>query len=187
MKMRNVSVILLTFFLGMGSCNANAAIFNAGFKWTGELGYTVEGSFSYEGSSPNSVYAYGISQIQGLDYLAVSFYDPGQNLLFSTVNVSEGNSVYDSLIFNFDTVAKALVSSFDMGRDSQDGDFHLSGGIGGTSKLIDYPNADTLDMIADGTSIITIDEPPSISLIVLAVPFLVRRSKMEIGPQIPKL
>ncbi len=60
---------------------------NANFKWTGEVGYTVEGVFSYDDNSPNPVSAYGTGLTQGLDYLSVLHY----SLQFEEVGTVERN------------------------------------------------------------------------------------------------
>jgi len=171
MTLRNLAVYWLTACLALAGLGAGAATLSTTFAWAGENGYSVVGHFSYDGNATNPVSAHGLGPTQGIEYLEVFFYDPGHTLLFSTVDVSGGNSVYDYLDITFDTAALSFRNGFDMGGNAQAGDLYLSGSIGNSSYLLDY-DANPLDLITDGTAI-TVPEPASFSLLAFGLAALV--------------
>ncbi|MFM8333140.1 MAG: hypothetical protein ACKN9T_15755 [Candidatus Methylumidiphilus sp.] len=163
MKINNSVMGFLACALVSTSFSAGAEVLNAGLKWTGEGGYTVEGQFSYDDAFAIAE-GLGAGATTGFQDLAVAFYDPGHNLLFSVVNIAGGVSSYDFLNVTFDTVTQAFTGAFDIGRESDTpGDLYLAGTIGGSSDLFNH-NADSLDLITSGTTIAVIPIPATVWL-----------------------
>lgn len=153
---------------------AHATLIDAGFRWTGDAGYLVEGLFTYD-DSYTIVSAIGAGPTIGLEELTVSFYDPSMTLLATHDDVTGGVSNYGALEFHFDTTLMQFVDGtrFDMGWDSYPnsvvGDMWIVGVIGSYSQLNAYPSP--LDQITNNTTLemFSVSEPSSLSLLGLGI------------------
>lgn len=174
MKINNSVVGFPACALMSTSFSAGTEVLNAGLKWTGEGGYTVDGQLSYNNAF-SIAEASGAVATTGFEDLAVEFYDPGHNLLFSVVNITGGVSSYDHLNLTFDTVTQEFTGIFEVGRESDTpGDLYLAGTIGGSSYLFNF-NVDSLDLITSGTTIAVTPVP------IPAVAWLLGRASASLG------
>jgi hypothetical protein len=168
-------------FVSASFC-ANAGIAYDGhneFKWTGEQGYTVEGTFTYD-NTLSIVSGYGSGPTAGIENLSVSFFNPSHNLVFSVAEVVDGVSSYDYLSFTFDTILFQVIGdinqAFDIGRVDLSGDYHVAGIIGGASDLFDF-NTNSIDSISSGTQFSVVPEPSSLALFTVGLAALAARKR----------
>lgn len=134
--------------------SAQAALIDATYSWTGEDGYSAIISFTYDDAFA-IVSGEDVGPTTGLESLSVQFFDPGNTLLGSYVDVTGGVSSYEYLFFFYDTVAMQFVpgSQFDVGWDLGDpGDTYLYGEIDGTAYLFTVEDAEDDHLELDYTS-----------------------------------
>ncbi len=179
MKLKKAVGFFLSVGLALVSQGIQAEIIPRVFNWLGSNGYSVQGHFSYDNSVSTPIIGNGLGDTQGLEYLNVSFYDSDKKLLFSTVDVAGGQSVYGDLIFIYDSLAGAFQNnfSFNMGENSQTGDLVLGGIIGESSSILNFDSEQLSGIDWDTT--ITIPEPSSLSLALPGLAFLVARPKRK--------
>jgi hypothetical protein len=104
---------------------SNAEVKDAIITWTGNAGYHVHISMTYDdsfatvgawGAPPSSV---GTPTNQGISRLSVDFYSPSsQRPVFSFDDISNGTINYRFLSIDFDTSSRTLFGSLDVGKDS---------------------------------------------------------------------
>jgi hypothetical protein len=109
---------LLCVLFAVPMC-ARAIPMNGLFQWTGDLGYSVEATFTYDSSVPTVVGVPPSIGNVGLIDLYVSVFDPGGALLDGGYDVIAGITQYPWLEFSFDTATLDLSSGsfLDIGWD----------------------------------------------------------------------
>jgi len=139
---------------------AQASLITRQFEWSGEDGYTANGTFVYDDAFAIVTHGSGDygsrdgTPTAGLEELVISFFDPDDILLSTHVDVSGGVSSYSYLSFQFDTASQQLFGFFDMGQDDQiTGEHYIAGEIGGGSELRSVELQSVLDAFAGGTEI----------------------------------
>lgn len=147
------------------------------FDWTGNAGYSAQGSFAYDETQ-----GYSTIDISKLQSLTVSFFDPNKKLLNTFVPVSSGSIFYDFLDFNYNPATKSLFGFFDVGQDNnQTTDYYLFGNIGLNLSLRN-PTEGTIDSnngAINVTGTTSVPEPLATSGIVLAggIGWLMKRNQ----------
>lgn len=152
---------------------ANAAQVTAIYETTFDGGHRAEGTIIYDDAIP-IVSGFGLGAANGIEFLDVTFFDPGNSELFSVVDVTGGVSSYFFLTTEFDTTTPnfLLGSPFDIGEDTGTlGEFFMSGSIGGASNLFDVPALNVIDTANPTTFTVSIIPEPS-GLVVGLIGFL---------------
>lgn len=156
--MRIRSCILAAALAAAPALSAQAALVDAQYMWTGDDGYSAIISFTYDDAFA-IVSGEDVGPTTGLESLSVQFFDPGNALLGSYVDVTGGVSSYEYLFFFFDTVTLQFVpgSQFDVGWDVGDlGDTYLYGEIEGTAYLFTVEDVEEDHLELDFTSELTL-------------------------------
>lgn len=159
---------------------AQSALVSTNFSWTGDAGYSAKGTFIYDDSFA-LIDAEGIEYgdfNDGLDYLAISFYDSSNSLLHSAVNVQSGVVLYDWLDFTFNPSTHAFEGEFDMGSDTNtDGEYYINGEINGPSTLVKVNGTDLDGLAATSIKVGSVPLPGAISLFLTGILGLFGMSK----------
>ncbi|MEH2445174.1 MAG: PEP-CTERM sorting domain-containing protein [Nostoc sp.] len=148
------------------------------FDWTGNVGYSARGSFSYDETQ-----GYTTIDSSKLQSIAVSFFDPSKKLLNSFAPVINGSIVYDFLGFNYDTATKSLFGYFDVGQDNAQGTDYYLFGIVGLNLSLRNPTEGTIDQnnrLINVTPMTPVPEPLTTGSIVLTggIAWLVKRRQV---------
>lgn len=171
--MIKMKIITLVVSLLLAPSFVSASLINVDFSWTGDSGYTMDGSMIYEEGMETVSYSGGSGS--GVQDMTVSFYNPS-NVLLNTFSQITANVVqYTSyLTFSYDTSSQSFSDSFDFGRDDNvAGNYYFSGAVGGGAYLYDAGTGSILD-----SSVTTvIPEPSSVALVsgISALIFFFRR------------
>jgi hypothetical protein len=116
---------------------ATAASVVKNFGWTGDDGYYMAGSFTYDDSF-SIIYANSDGSTDGLDELSASFFDSGHILVETYQNVTAGVSSNHYLRFSSDTSTMSPTpgSVFDVGHGARvEGELFFVGFEGGNAFL----------------------------------------------------
>src|SRR5439155_8662951 len=134
-------ILLLVLVSGcLLASKSKADVRDAIITWTGDAGYRARITMSYDDAFA-SVAAWGGGPFsgtptnQGISQLSVEFFNPSLQPIFSTNDISNSVSTYRFLSIGFDTGAKTLFGSLDVGKDSfaegepgsSAGQFYLNG------------------------------------------------------------
>lgn len=162
---------------------SHAAMVTFDYNWTGDGGYKVRGSFSYdEATAPANIVETGAGQRSNLTSLSVAFFDPSNTPLQSFNTVVNGVSNSTFFVFRFDTSTETLFGGFNFGGGTGTlGEQFFNGSIGGLTRLrqIDTPNPDIL-LDSQSSGVINVQrqvaaavpEPSALALVGLALGLL---------------
>ena len=152
------------------SSTVHAALVPADFSWVGDAGYKVQGTFIYDDAFA-LIEAEGSERgdfNNGLDYLEVTFLDPGNSVLLNVTNAQNGIVTYEWLQFQFNPATATFEDGFDMGRDlGASGDYYVFGTIGDVSSIVDVDSRDDLDSQTSTTITVSVPVPGALSLVLL--------------------
>ncbi len=161
--------------------SASAITYN--FDWTGDSGYSVTGSFSFdESTAPATISKSGLGATNDLETLIVSFFDPSSTPLGTFNNVVGGVSSYQYLNFNFDTVNESFTGFIDIGEDTDTNnpnEYYLFGTIPNleifnpASGTVDNGNS-PINVAADSASV-PFEFSPSLGLLLMGGIFGISR------------
>ena len=132
---RRAGTALVLALSGDLAQKAQAVTFN--FNWQGDLGYSVQGTFSYDaGTAPAILSESGAGPTSNLQSLSVAFFDPANIPLQSFTTVVGGVSGSPYFAFNFDTTSSALIGSLNIGGGTGViGEQFFSGTLGSLLRL----------------------------------------------------
>ncbi len=181
------TLLLVATCVALGTASVHADLVDATFRWEGDSGFVVSGNIRYD-DAINPVVGSGFGATTGLDFLDLSVFDPADTLLFSTTNVSGGNSDYQYLNVSIDTVAQVISagSTFDIGDDSLAGDpneYFLFGTVGSSIVLFNGQSA-TIDRNSGDvafTSSAPVPEPAALGLVGAAVALSALRRRRQVS------
>ena len=144
---------------------AQAALVEYNWTWAGDLGYTAQGSMTYDNSYATYTYSEGsLASDNAVEDMTISFYDPESTLLGSFAQITSGETIYDQyLTFTFDVASQTIAAYndyMDMGKDdSNEGEYYMYWEPEG-SELWDVGNNSVLD-----TNFNVIPEPATFAFV----------------------
>ena len=111
---------ILLFAIGMGLSIAQAAMVIDTISWTGDGGYSMRGTLSYDDTYSWIVAYDGNWDANSAQSMVLSFYDPSSALLGTFQQVNNGNIEYEYLKFGYNTTNHTFDTEtydFDAGWD----------------------------------------------------------------------
>lgn len=131
-KKRLINLSTLVFACYSLSLAAFAECTKVNFNWTGNAGFSADGTMVYDNTIPIvagpefPLPSDGfVGPTRGIESLEVMFFDDSDNLLNTHTPVSNGDSNYFFLRVSFNTSTLEFFSIFDVGLDETAGDNYL--------------------------------------------------------------
>jgi hypothetical protein len=169
--MNQTTLIVSIVLLGVAT-TASADSVTATYKTEFDGGHRAEGTIVYD-DALSIVSGSGIGATNGIDYLDVTFFDPGNVPIYSVVDVLGGVSSYEFLTVQFDTSIPNFISSLDIGADTETpGEFwmQLTGLTDEGLILFAVSSIEEVDISPDPSFMVTIvPEPSTLALTALGL------------------
>ncbi len=147
-------VVVVAVLSGGPARASDLAMFD--YEWTGDAGFLVRGSFSFdETTAPAVIVELADRPTEDLLALDASFFDPSGALLGAFPIVDASVSAYEFLSFEFDVASETLVDFFDVGQVEAGAGLFLQGDPGVGLNLIEVGEG-----ILDGGGTLSVSRVP---------------------------